>query len=180
LKVKKATKRLNRVEALLSGVLNGYATHISEVREPLEAASAAVKRARSAIDSNQSSGNQRATSRSGRTASSSHSGTADRGKRTPPAVNKHVTAAKRKGAATASAASHDNSSHQRKSVGAKGLKGIGQANKTRTANQKAARNAPTPAAQRKSSARKGKRAAGGPTATEVPANGIATQTATSA
>jgi hypothetical protein len=63
-KVKKAAKRLSRVEAMLSGVLNGYASDIAEVREPLEAAAAAVKRARSAIDSNQSSSNQKVSAKS--------------------------------------------------------------------------------------------------------------------
>jgi hypothetical protein len=178
-KVKKATKRLSRVEALLSGVLNGYATDITEVREPLEAATAAVKRARSAIDSNQSSGNQRATSSSGRTASSPDSRTGEGGKRTRPAANNRVGTAKRKRTATAYATSHGKSSQQRKAVRAKGPKRIAEAVNRRTANQKAARNAPTTGAQRKSSARKETVPAGGPTATEVAANGVSTQTATS-
>jgi hypothetical protein len=162
-KVKKASKKLNRVETLLSGVLNGYATDITEVREPLEAASAAVKRARSAIDSNQSSGNQRGTSTSGRTASRPDSRTGDGGKRTRSAANKRVSTAKGKKPATAFATSDGNSGQQRKAS---------DAVNRQTRNQSGPR--------QKSTARKETATAGGPTAAELPANGGPTQTATSA
>ncbi|MGI9069840.1 MAG: hypothetical protein ACR2JB_00570 [Bryobacteraceae bacterium] len=165
MKVKKATKRLSRVEALLSGVLNGYASDLTDVREPLEAATAAVKRALSAIDSNQSSSNQQAASTSGRTVSRPNRRTAEGGEITPLAANKRVTSAKRKGTATASGASR--------------LKGTAEANKRRTARQRAARNAPTTAAQRRSSTRKETTPAGGGTAKDVPENGGTTQTPTS-
>jgi hypothetical protein len=153
-KLKKATKRLSRIEELLSGVLNGYATDIAEVREPLEAATAAVKRARSAIDSNQSSSKQQSASPS---------------RRTTLPMHKHVPTGKRKGSGSA-AASPGKSTQSRKPIKAKGLEGIAEANKRRRANQRAARNAPMTAAQRKSS---------GPAAKEVPANGPAAQTPTS-
>jgi hypothetical protein len=179
-KVKKATKRLNKVEALLSAVLDGYATDIAEIREPLEAAAAAVKRAKSAIDSDQSSNNQLTASTSGRAATRRHRVTADGGERTSGAANKRVASAKRKGSgsATASAASRGKSS-QTRPISAKGLKAIAESNKRRAANRRATRNAPTTAAQRKSNARKETAPGTGAAAQEVPANDLTTQTSTS-
>lgn len=177
MKIKKATKRLSRVETLLSGVLNGYATDIAEIREPLEAASAAVKRARSAIDSNQSSSNRQGSSRSGQTPATLHRRAA--GERTPPAMNNRTATAERKGSGSATA-SAGKSSPVTKSVSAKSRKGTTQADKRRTENQRAARNAPATAAQRRSRAGKKSAPAHAPAAQEVPANGATTQAPPSA
>jgi hypothetical protein len=123
-KTKKAAKRLSRVEGLLSGVLNGYAIDIAEVREPLEAAAAAVKRARSAIDSNQSSSKQRVGAKS--------QPAAPRPDR-PTAINRKFSQTKNR-------------------ISPEGLKRIVEANKRRSAQRRAAQNAQTTAVQQKSNA----------------------------
>jgi len=64
LKAKKAAKRLSKAEALLSSVLDGYAADTAELREPLQEAVAAVRRVRSAVDSNRSSGNPQTAAKS--------------------------------------------------------------------------------------------------------------------
>jgi hypothetical protein len=143
-KLKKATKRLSRIEALLSNVLTGYATDMAEVREPLQAAMTAVKRARLAIDSNQSSSQQE--SDSGRTT----------------ATQKRVSSGKRKADGSA-AASRGKSTQPRKSINAKGVEGVAEGNKKRRANQGAMRNAPRTSAHRNPT---------GPAAKEVPANDV--------
>jgi hypothetical protein len=121
-KVKKAAKRLSRVEALLSGVLNGYATDIAEVREPLEAAAAAVKRARSAIDSNQSSSKQKVAAKS--------QPVAPRPDRTT-AINRKFSQTKNR-------------------ISPEGLKRIVEANKRRSAERRTAQNTQATAVQQKS------------------------------
>jgi hypothetical protein len=123
-KVKKAAKRLSRVEGLLSGVLNGYATDIAEIREPLEAAAAAVKRARSAIDSNQSSSKQ--------TVGAKSQPVAPRPDRTT-AINRKFSQTKNR-------------------ISPEGLKRIVEANKRRSAQRRAAQNAQATAVQQKSNA----------------------------
>ena len=141
MKVKKAAKRLSRVEALLSGVLDGYATDIAEVRGPLEAATAAVKRARSAMD-NQSVGTAQAGAASGHTAPTQRRLTAQGGKKTSPPKKKQIAIAKRKGVQPAS--------HPKKRISAEGLKRIAEANRSR-ANRTAARSTPATTTQRKKS-----------------------------
>jgi hypothetical protein len=123
-KVKKAAKRLTRVEALLSGVLNGYATDIAEVRQPLEAAAAAVKRARSAIDSNQSSSKQKVAAKSQPVAPRPDRSTA---------MNRKFRQTKNR-------------------ISPEGLKRIVEANKRRSAEKRAAQNAQATAVQQKSKA----------------------------
>jgi hypothetical protein len=123
-KVKKAAKRLSRVEGLLSGVLNGYATDIAEIREPLEAAAAAVKRARFAIDSNQSS--------SKHTVGAKSQPVAPRPDR-PTAINRK-------------------SSQTMNRISPEGLKRIVEANKRRSAQRRAGQNAQATVVQQKSNA----------------------------
>jgi hypothetical protein len=123
-KVKKAAKRLSRVEALLSGVLNGYATDMAEVREPLEAAAAAVKRARSAIDSNQSSSKQEVAAKS--------QPVAPRPDRTI-AMNRKFSQTKNR-------------------ISPEGLTRIVEANKRRSAERRTAQNTQATAVQQKSNA----------------------------
>lgn len=131
MKVKKAAKRLSRVEALLSAVLDGYATDIAEVRGPLEAATAAVKRARSAIDHQSSSTAQAATS--GHTAPGQRRLTAQGAKKASPPQKKQIASAKRKAIQPAS--------QPKKRISAEGLKRIADANRRR-ANRRAAPNTP--------------------------------------
>jgi hypothetical protein len=140
-KVKKAAKRLSRVEGLLSGVLNGYATHIAEVREPLEAAAAAVKRARSAIDSNQSSSKQTVAAKS--------QPVAPRPDRTT-AINRKFSQTKNR-------------------ISPEGLKRIVEANKRRSAERRAAQNAQATAVQQKSNAVKKMRSTQRAAGKKVPA-----------
>jgi hypothetical protein len=123
-KVKKAAKRLSRVEALLSGVLNGYSTDIAEVREPLEAAVAAVKRARSAINSNQSSSKQKVAVKSQWVTPRPDQTTA---------INRKFSQTKNR-------------------ISPEGLKRIVEANKRRSAQRRAAQNAQATAVQQKSNA----------------------------
>ncbi|MGI9069773.1 MAG: hypothetical protein ACR2JB_00205 [Bryobacteraceae bacterium] len=66
MKTRKALKKLSSVEAVLSDVLERYATDVTEVREQLDAAAAALRRARSAIDSNTSNSNPPTRKSSGR------------------------------------------------------------------------------------------------------------------
>jgi hypothetical protein len=140
-KVKKATKRLSRVEALLSAVLDGYATDIAEVRGPLESATAAVKRARSAID-NQSSSTAQATATSGHTAPAQRRLTAQSAKKTAPPQKKQIASTKRKG--------NQPASQPKNRISAEGLKRIADANRRR-ANRRATPNTPATATQRKKS-----------------------------
>lgn len=141
MKVKKAAKRLSRVEALLSAVLDGYATEIAEVRGPLETATAAVKRARSAID-NQSSTTAQASAASGHAAPAQRGLTAQGTKKTASAKKKQIATAKRKGSQPAG--------QPKKRISAEGLKRIADANRRR-AKRRAAPNAPATVTQRKKS-----------------------------
>jgi hypothetical protein len=121
-KVRKASKRLSRVEGLLSSVLNGYVTDRAEIREPLEAAAAAVKRARSAIDSNRSCSKQAVGAKS--------QAVAPRPDRTT-AINRKFSQTKNR-------------------ISPEGLKRIVEANKRRSAQRRAAPSALATAAQQKS------------------------------
>ena len=134
-KVKKAARRLNKVEALLSGILNGIGTDLVDVREQLEAATEAVKRARSAIDSNQSSSNREVAAKSVPIA---------------PRTGRHVS----EGSVTASTASNRKSSQPNSRISPEGLRRIVEANKRRAAERRAAQDAHPTAAQQKSDAGK--------------------------
>jgi Skp family chaperone for outer membrane proteins len=57
-KTPKALKKLGKVEAALSDILDRYATDLGEVREQLEAAAAALRRARSVMNSDSTGRNQ--------------------------------------------------------------------------------------------------------------------------
>ncbi len=103
MKAKKAGKKLSKVEALLSDVLNGYTTGVAEVREQLEAAAAAVKRTRSMLDSNQAGDNEETASTSRAAISKSNIPRNAAGKRRSLAARK-VSASARKRAAGKKAA----------------------------------------------------------------------------
>ena len=134
-KVKKAARRLNKVEALLSGILNGIGTDLVDVREQLEAATEAVKRARSAIDSNQSSSNRKVAAKSEPIA---------------PRTNRHSP----EGSVTASTPSNRKSSQPNSRISPEGLRRIVEANKRRAAERRATQDAQATAPQQKSDAGK--------------------------
>jgi hypothetical protein len=177
-KVKKAAKRLSRVEALLSGVLDGYAADTAELREPLQAAIAAVKRARSAINSNQSSGNRQTAAKSGRTAQTPDRGNAESAQKASLAGNTQ-TSGKRVRTAAASAASHGKFSKPKKRVSANTIKRIAERNKRRHGNQRATRNKQTPLAQQAARIEEEAGPAGGPAAKQIPATDATTRAAVS-
>jgi Tfp pilus assembly protein PilX len=68
LKAPKAVKKLAKLEVVLTDILERYATDMSEVRDQLEAATAALRRARSAIQSENQSGSQAAKKSSNQSA----------------------------------------------------------------------------------------------------------------
>jgi hypothetical protein len=179
LKVKKAAKRLSRAEALLSSVLDGYAADTAELREPLQAAVAAVKRALSAIDSNQSSGNRQTAAKSARTARTPDPGNAETAEKASLAGNKRSTHASQKGVRTLAAASHGKFSEPRKRVSSKGINRIAERNKRRQGNQRATRNSQTPITQKAERIKKQASPAGGRAAKQIPASEATTQAAAS-
>lgn len=140
MKVKKAAKRLSRVETLLSGVLNAYAADEAELREPLQVAVAAVKRARSAIDSNQSSGNPQTAAKTGRTARKADRRNVESSKKISLTRKKSSATANVKGTRTATGSTVSQGKFsRRKSGSADAAKRIGERSKSQRADQRTTR-----------------------------------------
>ena len=97
MKAKKAAKKLSSVEAVLSDVLNRYATQDAQVHKELEIANAAVKRARLVMDSNHSSGDTDAVTPSKPSNSRPRVLTAEARRKMSLAAKRRWAGAKRKG-----------------------------------------------------------------------------------
>jgi len=95
MKAKKAVKRLNRVEALLSNVIDGFAEGERAVKELLDNAKAAVVRARKTVNVKTATVAEKKPPVKARTAKSRI--TAEGRKKLSIAAKKRWAAAKRKG-----------------------------------------------------------------------------------
>lgn len=96
MKAKKALKRLNKIELLLSGVIDQFSTSKQDFRELLDSAKTAVVRAKESVNSQTS--NSAAKKQPVRAQTTPQRGlTADGRKRISLAAKKRWAAAKRKG-----------------------------------------------------------------------------------